>query len=121
MAAMGVVERAPFDPMIFGDVKHPPTWMWCLTEEGKTHRFRTVTRVLPPVRRPVREKLDAGAMDRMLTVMEGRNPMLSATIAREMGCADSYMISGILRRACKEGRVERTVRHGAAYFSLKRR
>lgn len=121
MAAMGVVERAPFDPMIFGDVKHPPTWMWCLTEEGRTHRFRTVTTVLPPVvRRPVRGKPDAGAMDRMLTVMEERKPMLCATIAREMGCADTYMITGLLRRACKEGTVERTERHGAAYF-MKRR
>lgn len=55
-------------------------------------------------------------MTKLLEVMEGRNPMLSATIAREMGCADSYMISGLLRRACKEGRVERVIIRGASYF-----
>lgn len=119
MEKKGVVEKAPYDPMKAGDTKRHPLWMWRLTEKGETHDFRRCTSHKAKCWREATSK-ECATMIKLLEVMEGRNPMLSATIAREMGCFDSYMISGLLRRACKEGTVERTIRRGAAYFSLKR-
>lgn len=115
-----IVEKAPYDPMKAGETKRHPLWMWRLTEKGKTYDFRDHTSHKAKCRREAVSKENA-TLTKLLEVMEGRKPMLSATIAREMGCIDSYMISGLLRRACTEGTVERTVRRGAAYFSLKRR
>lgn len=119
MAELGVTERAPYDPAILGEPESRVTWMWRLTEEGKNYRFCR-TRGAQPMRdaRTKPSRPDDDTMDRMLKMMEGRNPMLCATIAREMGCRDSYEITGLLRRACKEGWVKRITRRGASYFAL---
>lgn len=119
MAELGVTERMPYDRAILGEPETRVTWMWRLTEEGKAYSFRRASGALSvrDTARAVSSRPDDDAMDRLIEVLQGRNPMLCATIAREMG-SDSYALSGLLRRACIEGKVKRFTRRGASYFML---
>lgn len=117
-----LVEKARYDPDQLGYTMRGCKWMWRLTELGETYSLRrpvtpTISRT-GATKKTVVDEQTAEELKKLYGVLlVGRRPMLCATIAREMGY-DSYTVSGLLRRACRMGTVNRLECRGATYFEL---